>query len=170
MMPPAGFTPVPLSDTADDPPAALCAIVILALRVPLASGSKLTYAVHELPGLSVVPVQPSAEISKSPGFVPPSVSDETTNEAPLPVFLIFTTRPEVARPSVTDPNPIDVGVTSIQGVGVPFRVTQVGLACPLCEIITDPLTPLPVVGAYEIEMVQELPGMRGALRQLLVCV
>src|SRR6476661_4766812 len=109
MMPPAGFTPVPLSDTADGPPAALCAIATVALRPPRPRGSKLTYAVHEFPGLSVTPLQPSAPIQKSPGFVPASVNDETMNEAALPVFLIFTTRPDVARPSATDPNPIDVG-------------------------------------------------------------
>ena len=60
-------------------------------------------------------MQPSDQMGKSPGFVPPTVSDETTS-GPVPVLVIFTTRPEVALPSATDPNPIEVGVTLIAGV------------------------------------------------------
>ena len=87
-------------------------------------------------------------MGKSSGFVPPGVSDETTNGA-VPVLVIFTTRPEVALPSATDPHPIAVGVTLIQGVGVPMRVTTFGMADAPLGMVSDPLcAPALVVGAY----------------------
>src|SRR5947209_5997633 len=144
---PVPFAPVPLRDTTWGPADALCAIVIVAVRVPMRSGSKLTYAVHDAPGLSVAPVQPSAQMGKSSGFVPPTDSDETTSGA-VPVLVTLTTRPDVALPTTTEPKPTTAGVILIQGVSVPLRGITCGLLGALVWIVSDPLcAPAPVTGA-----------------------
>ena len=74
-----------------------------------------TDAVHEVPGSGGWPLQPSDHMPKSPGFVPPTVSDEITS-GPVPVLVIFTDPEPRWRDSAADQNPIDGSVTLIAGV------------------------------------------------------
>ena len=115
MMPPLGFVPVPLSDTTAGPPDTLLAMESVAVRAPMRSGSKISFAVQDAPGFSETPLQPSATMVKSPAFVPPRVSDETMSGPFHPVLVIVTVLTIETVPSFTEPNPIDVGLTLIPG-------------------------------------------------------
>src|SRR5262245_40565913 len=169
--PPAGFAPVPLSATGPGPPDALLAIVTVALRAPRRVGMKVTDAVHEAPGFNEAPLQPFGQMEKSPGFVPPRVSDEMTSGA-LPVLVIFTCLTELASPSSTDPNPIDVGVRVNAGAAtnpVPVRTTSGGTPCELPGTSSFPVCEPAAVGANRTETVQDVFGASGAV-QVFVCV
>ena len=63
--------------------------VSVALSAPVAAGVNVTLTVQVLLGVTVAPVQVSALLAKSLGFVPPSVAVEMVR-LPVPVLVTVT--------------------------------------------------------------------------------
>jgi len=71
-----GFRPVPVKLTVCGLPEALSVNISEALRLPAAEGVKVTSTVHVPLVLKLAPAQESAVMAKSPGSVPPIVTEE----------------------------------------------------------------------------------------------
>ena len=72
----AGAVPVPLKVTVCGLPLALSVKTSEALKLPVVAGVNVTLTAQVLPGVTVAPVQVSALLAKSLGFVPPRAAVE----------------------------------------------------------------------------------------------
>ncbi len=80
----AGIAPVPVRDTVCGLPAALSAMVTVAVFAPAVVGAKVTFTVHEAPGATEA--HPAAGVAvNDAASVPVTVTPDTTRAA-LPVL------------------------------------------------------------------------------------
>lgn len=153
--------PEPLSVTADGEPLALCVIVRLALRAPVADGVNASLIVHELDTATLPPTEqvPPAEIWNSAACAPPSVSVLITSGA-VPVLLTVTVwSAEVVatvwlKLSVVGDTPI----TGVSATPVPDRLVVLCPPAALCVTIRLALRAPAAEGVNPTLMVQLLPA------------
>jgi hypothetical protein len=103
----SGVTPAPVRLTICGLLEALSLKFSVPLRPPNAIGVNVTLIVHALvslgEGVSVAPVQVSALVVKSPGFVPPIKAEAMVRSA-VPVFVTVTVWGALKAPTFSGPN------------------------------------------------------------------
>jgi len=99
----AGAVPVPVREITVVPPAALCEIVMVAVRGPTsaASGWNVALIVVLLPGSTVIGNVEEVK-AKSPGLLPPRTIPLRVSE-PVPVFVTVTVSGVLVVPTLTLP-------------------------------------------------------------------
>ena len=131
----AGAVPVPVSGTVWGLPPALSVTEMLAVRLPLALGLKLTESVQLAPAASVLGLIGQVFVwPKSAAFVPPSPIAVIVSAA-LPEFVRVTVWAAPLVPTARDPKPRLVGENDTAGAAVtpvPVSVSRWGFRsrCP----------------------------------------
>jgi hypothetical protein len=127
-----------------------------AVRVPVAVGVKVTLKVQFAPAATVVP-QVSAEIAKSPEFVPVTVR-LVTSTASVPGFESVTAWAGLVVPTPWVLNVRLLGTSVTAGpvglVAVPLKLTDCGLPGALSAMLTEAVSAPVAVGLKVTLMVQ----------------
>jgi hypothetical protein len=170
----AAAVPVPVSGTVWGLPAALSVTEMLAVRLPLALGLKLTENVQLPPAASVLGLVGHVFVwPKSAAFVPPSPIAVIVSAA-LPEFVRVTVWAAPLVPTTRDPKPRLVGENDTAGAAVtpvPVSVSRCGLPVALSVTATLAVRVPLAVGLNVTEIVQVAFTARvlGLTGQVLVC-
>jgi hypothetical protein len=160
LMPTVGLMPVPSTPTDAGLPAASCAILTLALFVPVEVGVNVTLTVQVAPAASVAPqvVVRANWLASVPvrviALAPPPVKTRSA----VPVLLMVTDCAVLVTVVRWLPKLRLVGLTPMIGVvPVPLNATLFGLPAALCAMLTLALLAPVLVGVNVTDTVQFAP-------------